>query len=241
MAAPVLGLAGGSRRQGGPEAWGRGAVGQSDRPGTFRVRQGTVFFAAVTLAVAAFWSPLSPPLSQNSPGISPPAGRPRRPPHRWPRGGVCAEDRSGSASNKTPQPHGQLLRLSGRRRTEPQFFHSSPGERAASFVFAFCVLFLQKPCSGPACADGCLLRHEQVFEGRSRCEKQRIPPFCRFLAANFVLLSNFGKSLPLSTVVFAFQKRTSDNIFDSNMLLKHVSARISIMWVQKAFLGECGR
>ena len=80
----------------------------------------------------------------------------------------------------------------------------------------------------------------KVLEGRSRCEKQRIPIFCRLLAANFVLLSNFGKSLPLSTVVFAFQKRTSDNIFDSNMLLKHVSARMSIMWVQKAFSVNVG-
>ena len=164
--------------------WGRGAVGQSDRPGTFRVRQGTVFFAAVTLAVAAFWSPLSPPLSQNSPGISPPAGRPRRPPHRWPRGGVCAEDRSGSASNKTPQPHGQLLRLSGRRRTEPQFFHSSPRERAASFVFAFCVFLCKSRAPVPLALQPAgyavawrfaspVFGVRKVLEGRSRCEKQR--------------------------------------------------------------------
>ena len=140
----------------------------------------------MTLAVAAFWSPLSPPLSQNSPGISPPAGRPRRPPHRWPRGGVCAEDRSGSASNKTPQPHGQLLRLSGRRRTEPQFFHLELANQklAASFVFAFCVFLCKSRAPVPLALQPAgyavawrfaspVFGVRKVLEGRSRCEKQR--------------------------------------------------------------------
>ena len=170
---------------------------------------------------------LVPPLPSalpKFPGNFTPCWTSPAPHHRWPRGGVYAEDRSGSESNKTSQPHGQLLRLSGRRRTEPQFFHSSPGERAASFVFAFCVFFVQKPCSGPPCAAASGLRGRlalcqpsfwgaqgprgpvtvQETKNTFRRRTGRIP----FL---FSLQCFNRESLPLSTVILV--KMHQRNIF----------------------------
>ena len=173
MAAPVLGLASRSRMQGGPEAWGRGAVGQSDRARFFALRQ-RLFRCGDPRGRRVLVPPLPSALPKFPGNFT--AGCPRH--HRWPRGGVYAEDRSGSSSNKTSQPHGQLLRLSGRRRTEPQFFHSSPGERAASFILRFAHVFCKSRAPVPPALTAASCAMSRFFEGRSRCEKQRIPLFC---------------------------------------------------------------
>ena len=151
--------------QGGTEACGRGAVGRSDRARFFALRHrlfrcgdrdwnGTAYNRVLAgpvlpeggtpgrattvssdldepapFAVADFGPPSPLRSSPNSPGISPHAGRAWR---RTPDGlaGACCR-----GPFEKCLFHGQLLRLSTLRRTEPWLPN-----------------LLRKPCSGPPCA-----------------------------------------------------------------------------------------
>ena len=93
------------------------------------------------------------------------------------------------------------------------------------------MLFVQKPCSGPACADGSLLRHEQVFRGPVTVRETKNPPRRRTGRIPFLSsLQCFNReSLPLSTVIFV--KMHQRNIFClktcfGNMFLIEISMNV---------------